>query len=72
MTLHTCCVSAVIYRAVFPWQWILKRVPQVEEGPSDDHIVVESHKEAHLRETDQSNIYVYTVHLFRYAIKCVV
>ena len=46
----TCSVT--LLRTLLPGQGALEGVPQVEQAPADDHVVIKSHEEAHLRGND--------------------
>lgn len=35
-------------RAVAPWQRILEGLEEVEDAPTNDHVIVETHKATHL------------------------
>lgn len=50
----TCTGLVLDEWTLMPWQRLLEGLGEIEEAPADDDIVVESHKEAHLRTREAS------------------
>lgn len=45
----TCEGLVLNERTLVPWQRLLEGLGEVEEAPADDDVIVERHKETHLR-----------------------
>lgn len=54
----TCLGSISLDGAFSPRQWILERLKEIEDAPGDDHIIIEAHKTANLRESESKQQYL--------------
>lgn len=45
-------------RTLFPRQGVLEGLGEIEEAPADDDVIVERHKETHLRHKQKNGTYV--------------